>query len=71
MEFSIVMSPTYQVPVLWFILTGLPRDGPQGIDAVYWYLVPTASHVGVKGVGVMGGVSMAVSDLCVERSDVF
>jgi hypothetical protein len=63
------MSPTYQVPVLWFVLTGLPRDGPQGIDAVYHYLVPTASHIAVKGVGVMGGLSVAVSISYVERSD--
>lgn len=60
------MSPTYQVPVLWFTLTGLPLDGPQSMDAVYQYLVPPSSRAEIKDLGVMGGVSMAVSTPRIE-----
>lgn len=59
-EFSVTLSPTYQVPVLWFILRQLPSDGPTGIDAVYHYLVPDTQQAGLRQVGVMGGISMAV-----------
>lgn len=68
-DFSIVLSPTYQVPVLWFILIDLPRNGPQGIDAVYHYLVPTASKAQVKDFGVVGGISIAVRTPHVEKHD--
>lgn len=69
-DFSIIMSPTYQVPVLWFTFAGLPKAGPQGIDAVYHYLVPPASKAQVKDLGVMGGISIAVRTPRVERSAV-
>ena len=67
-DFSIIMSPTYQVPVLWFIFTGLPRAGPQGINGVYQYLVPIAFKAQVEDMGVMGGISIAVSTPRVERN---
>ena len=59
-DFSIILSPTYQVPVLWIILPDLPRDGPQGVDAVYHYFVPPTSKAQVKDIGVIGGISIAV-----------
>ena len=61
LDFSITLSPTYQVPVLWFTVTGLPRGGPQGIEAIYHHVVPSTFKVQVKETGVMGGISMAVS----------
>lgn len=67
-DFSIIMSPTYQVPVLWFVFTSLPRAGPQGINAVYQYLVPIAFEAQVEDVGVMGGISIAVSTPRVESN---
>lgn len=59
-EFSIILSPTYCVPVLWFIFRQLPSNGAGGIDAVYHYLVPQTQQAGLRQVGVMGGISMAV-----------
>jgi len=60
MDFSITLSPTYQVPVLWFVFHNLPQGGPSGIDAVYHYLVPKSKRTGLREVGVMGGISIAV-----------
>ena len=59
-EFSIVLSPTYQVPVLWFTFHQVPLHGPNGLDAVYHYLVPDLLEAGVRRVGILGGISMAV-----------
>ena len=59
-DFSVIWSPTYQVPVLWFSLQQLPRHGLSGLDAVYQYLVPDLQKSGVRQVGILGGVSMAV-----------
>ncbi|KAJ5468661.1 Autophagy-related protein 3 [Penicillium sp. IBT 31633x] len=56
-DYDIVLSPTYQVPVLYFS----PRwhnHGPLGLDEVYQYLVPEQYRQEVKSVGVMGGISM-------------
>ncbi|TQB71664.1 hypothetical protein MPDQ_007379 [Monascus purpureus] len=56
-EYDILLSPTYQVPVLYFVLRG-SRAGPVGIETVYQYLVPDQYKNEVKSVGVLGGISM-------------
>ncbi|KAJ5723013.1 hypothetical protein N7488_001048 [Penicillium malachiteum] len=56
--YDIVLSPTYQVPVLYFALRWLHQNGPVGLDAVYQYLVPEQYQTQVKSVGVMGGISL-------------
>lgn len=59
-EYSIVRSPAYQVPVLWFTLNRVPAGITTGIDAVYQYLVPEATRSGLRQVGIMGAISIAV-----------
>ncbi|KAL2003451.1 hypothetical protein VTN02DRAFT_3762 [Thermoascus thermophilus] len=59
-EYDIILSPTYRVPVLYFVLRNAPREGPAGIEAVYRYLVPHQYKTELKSVGVMGGISMGV-----------
>src|ERR1700733_2207549 len=59
-DFSILLSPTYQVPVLWFTIHEVPLHGPSGLDAVYQYLVPDLQKSGIRQVGILGGISMAV-----------
>ncbi|KAJ5385321.1 Autophagy-related protein 3 [Penicillium concentricum] len=55
-DYDILLSPTYQVPVLYF---GLRWDnGPLGLDQVYQYVVPERYRQELKSVGVMGGISM-------------
>ncbi|OJJ36761.1 hypothetical protein ASPWEDRAFT_106862, partial [Aspergillus wentii DTO 134E9] len=55
-EYSVLLSPTYQVPVLYFMLR-CNHQGPVGIDAVYQNLVPDQYRKELKNVGVMGGIS--------------
>ncbi|KAL2007112.1 hypothetical protein VTN00DRAFT_8550 [Thermoascus crustaceus] len=57
-EYDIILSPTYRVPVLYFVLRNAPREGPAGMEAVYQYLVPHQYKTELKSVGVMGGISM-------------
>ena len=47
-EYNVLLSASYQVPVLYFILGKTPPDGPQGIEAVYHYLVPDQSMAALK-----------------------
>lgn len=60
-EYDIVLSPTYQVPVLHFMLRWTNQKGPVvGIDSVYQYLVPDQYRNQLKSVGIMGGISFDV-----------
>jgi Autophagocytosis associated protein, active-site domain len=59
-EFSVLLSQTYQVPVLWFTLIRLPPGVSNGIDTVYRHLVPATREFGLLQTGVMGGISIAV-----------
>lgn len=60
-EYDIVLSPTYQVPVLHFMLRWTNQKGPVvGIDSVYQYLVPDQYRKQLKSVGIMGGISFDV-----------
>lgn len=61
-EYSIVLSPTYRVPVLHFTLRNLPSPlSPTSIDTVYRLLVPPDFRGSLESVGVMGSISMGVS----------
>ncbi|KAJ5085646.1 Atg10p [Penicillium argentinense] len=55
-DYDIVLSPTYQVPVLYFTIREA-NQGPVGLDTVYQYVVPELYRKEVKSVGVMGGIS--------------
>ncbi|KAJ5257289.1 hypothetical protein N7478_013393 [Penicillium angulare] len=57
-DYDIVLSSSYQVPVLYFALRWLHQNGPVGLDAVYQYVVPEQYQTQMKTVGVMGGISM-------------
>ncbi|EFW19045.1 hypothetical protein D8B26_007231 [Coccidioides posadasii str. Silveira] len=58
MEYHILLSPTYQVPVLHFFFKNTPYSGPNALEIVYEHLVPPAYRSDLKQVGVMGGISM-------------
>ncbi|KAJ5585316.1 uncharacterized protein N7459_005116 [Penicillium hispanicum] len=57
-DYDIVLSPTYQVPVLYFALRWNHCQGPVGLDAVYQYVVPEQYRKELKSVGIMGGISL-------------
>ncbi|KAK5448109.1 hypothetical protein LTS15_009133 [Exophiala xenobiotica] len=57
-HFSITLSPTYRVPVLWFwCQQSLARE--LNLEQTYDLLVPRTSQAPLRGVGVIGGISMA------------
>ena len=58
--YSVVLSPTYQVPVLYFYLPNSPQNGIADIDFIHRFLVPKTTVTQLQNVGVMGGISMTV-----------
>jgi len=57
-QYSIVLSPTYQVPVLYFFLHNNFPGKPHGVDAVYSFLVPSQYRTQLASIGIMGGISI-------------
>lgn len=55
-----MLSPTYQVPVLYFSSKDFPLNGPEGFDIVYRWLIPPQYRSQLRDVGVMGGLSIGV-----------
>ena len=60
LDYDIVLSPTYRVPVLYFTLRWHNYPGPVGLNAVYQYVVPEQYRQQLQSVGVMGGISFGV-----------
>lgn len=59
-EYSIVLSHTYRVPVLYFTFrTGLASSVPS-LDAVYAHLVPEAYKSTLANQAVLGAISLGV-----------
>ncbi|KAL2808680.1 hypothetical protein BJX63DRAFT_23487 [Aspergillus granulosus] len=54
-DYDIVLSATYQVPVLYFVLRQAWKL--LGIEEVYRYLVPNQYRKNIQSVGIMGGIS--------------
>ncbi|KAK5951699.1 hypothetical protein OHC33_007378 [Knufia fluminis] len=65
-DFSIVLSPTYQVPVLWFSFSSQAPTSATALDQVYAVIVSPTSRDGLRQIGVLGGISIAnhpISDM--------
>ena len=60
-EYHILHSTSYRVPVLYFFVHSFPPVISQSIDTVYEHLVPKHLQPGIRDVGVMGGIGMTVS----------
>jgi len=56
-EYDILLSPTYQVPVLYLNIKDPLHRFPLTIDTIYQYIVPPQFKNQVSGVGVMGGIT--------------
>lgn len=57
-EYSVVLSPIYRVPVLYFNLHDVTAGSNASVEQI---LVPPQYSAQIKSVGVMGGISMTVS----------
>jgi len=69
-KYSIVLSPTYQVPVLYFTLASAASSMTSTIDDVYSLLVEPSRRAEMNSVGIMGAISYAVGALPVFKLDV-
>lgn len=62
-EYHIIYSNSYQVPILYFSIHDIPQTKTLSIDWVYENLVPHHLRDAAQEVGVMGGIGMTVSDM--------
>ena len=62
-EYHILHSTIYGVPVLYFFLHNIPYLMARNIDTVYQKLVPKQLRSELRSVSVLGGISMTVSNL--------
>ena len=69
-KYSIVLSPTYQVPVLYFTLASAASSMTSTIEDVYSLLVEPSRRAEMNSVGIMGAISYAVGALPVFKLDV-
>ncbi|KAI9651965.1 MAG: hypothetical protein M1831_007468 [Alyxoria varia] len=58
-EYNVVLSATYRVPVLYFFLEDEPtkKHKDRSLEPVYRHVIPSSWKPQVEGVGVMGAVS--------------
>ena len=59
-EYHVILSSTYCVPVLYFSLHNLPKRTVSDLETAHDVLVPEHLRATIKDVGVMGGISMSV-----------
>ena len=71
-EYDIVLSPTYQVPVLYFRIRDAGCTFPPSIDTLYQYVIPEQFKSQVEGFGIIGGITMTVCyfDLQLGEADI-
>ncbi|KAF2134164.1 hypothetical protein P153DRAFT_280972 [Dothidotthia symphoricarpi CBS 119687] len=66
---SIILSPTYRVPVLYIHISDSQHRYPPTMINLYSYIIPPQFKVQTEHVGVMGGIT--VTDHPVTNSPVF
>lgn len=62
-EYNILLSPSYQVPVLYITIKDSNRAIPSTIETLYQYVVPEQFKAQVESIGVIGGITMTVCRL--------
>lgn len=61
-QYDILLSPSYSVPVLYFCVREADGQLVTDLDRIYVLLVPELLRGQLRDVGVMGGISIAVSE---------
>lgn len=59
-HYDVVLSPTYQVPVLYFALSDIQHRYPPTMETLYSHLIPPAMRAQTEHVGVIGGITVTV-----------
>lgn len=62
-EYDLLLSPSYFVPVLYFSVRDSKGQLMTELEMIYILLVPQVYRSQMRDVGIMGGLSMAVSSL--------
>ncbi|KAF2239191.1 hypothetical protein EV356DRAFT_528472 [Viridothelium virens] len=57
-DYDVILSPIYRVPVVYFRLRDATVRNENPIDTVFRYIVPHDHHHEVKVVGIVGGITM-------------
>ncbi len=65
-DYTILHSPTYRVPVLYFYLRNPPppsssSSAKSSLDFIYEHLVPSHQRESLQNVSVLGGIGITVS----------
>ncbi|KAF2185146.1 hypothetical protein K469DRAFT_666063 [Zopfia rhizophila CBS 207.26] len=58
LEYNIILSPSYQVPVLYFSIKDPHFRFPPTRDTLYSYIVPHQFKLQVESVGIIGGITL-------------
>ncbi|EAT88904.1 hypothetical protein HBI56_038720 [Parastagonospora nodorum] len=57
-QYDILLSPVYQVPVLYFGISDLQHRYPPTMTTLYEHLIPSQFKAQAENTGVMGGVTI-------------
>lgn len=73
-EYHIILSPTYRVPVLYFqVLHPLNKVGANSIEQILEHIVPIQLRDHIESIGVLGAISLTVrahtGDCDLERAN--
>jgi len=60
-HYDILLSPTYQVPVLYFHISDSLHRFPSTLTTLYSHVVPAEFTAQTKHIGVLGGITINVS----------
>ncbi|CAE7202001.1 hypothetical protein CFE70_008358 [Pyrenophora teres f. teres 0-1] len=59
-DYDMLLSPTYRVPVLYISINDVLHRYPPTLDTLYRHLVPEALRSQTQSVGVIGGITITV-----------
>lgn len=65
-EYHIILSPVYRVPVLHFLLNPGSTTSESSLEAVYDHLVPQQYKSSMSSAGILGSISIGVGFLSDE-----
>jgi ubiquitin-like-conjugating enzyme ATG10 len=61
-HYDILLSPTYRVPVLYFIIADIQHRYPPTMETLYSRVIPPYFKAQTDNIGVIGGITVTVGD---------
>lgn len=59
-QYDVVLSPSYRVPVLYFTVVDSQHRYPSTVDTLYSHIIPPAFRAQAEHVGIIGGITVTV-----------